>query len=179
MKKTFIKIFSSPKNIVLAVSVFLTVLLVALLIPNVSLIGSFLKLPGTGIKEVLVLVVNLLGSLGTNFTTVTASYTVVIAIIFGINIALMVHYIKKFKESKKQGGAASSTLGIIVGAFGIGCASCGSLLVTTALSLFGISGSLTFLPFGGQEFGFIGVLLLGYSTYLLLKKITNPLVCKI
>ena len=41
----------------------------------------------------------------------------------------------------------------------------------------GAGGLLTFLPFGGEEFGFLGIGLLLYSIWLLLKKLEAPDVC--
>ena len=69
--------------------------------------------------------------------------------------------------------------GLVSGVFGIGCAACGTFIFTSVLALFGVGGILAYLPFGGEEFGFLGVALLVYSVYSLTKKITDPLVCPI
>jgi hypothetical protein len=104
----------------------------------------------------------------------SAVSTVLTALLFGVNISIVTYYIRKRKMMLKKSGVATSTLGLITGILGIGCASCGSLLV----SLLGLGGALAFLPFGGQELGVIGVLLLLFSAYTLLHSISNP-VCKL
>ncbi|HQU09423.1 MAG TPA: hypothetical protein PLV25_05630, partial [Opitutales bacterium] len=70
-------------------------------------------------------------------------------------------------------------LGIASGVLGMGCAACGSFLLTSLLSLFGASWLLSYLPLAGGEFGILGVILLAVSLYMTAKKIQNPAVCKI
>ena len=60
----------------------------------------------------------------------------------------------------------------------MGCAACGSFLLTS-LTLAGASGVLTLLPLGGSEFGIIGAVLLALAIYMTAKKIQDPLVCKV
>ncbi len=124
---------------------------------------------------------SLYGSIGTNFTVVSASYTIAIAILFGVNIALLAYYIARMRGGARRVGSTSAAGfgGLIAGIFGIGCAACGTFIFTSVLALFGASGFLAILPLGGEEFGLLGVLLLMYSIYLLAKKINDPLVCEI
>jgi len=68
--------------------------------------------------------------------------------------------------------------GLISGIFGIGCAACGTLVLTPLLALIGAGGIVALLPFGGQEFGVFGVGMLGFSIFVIAKKIQEPLVCK-
>tara|TARA_Y100000310_G_scaffold111677_1_gene110078 strand:- start:1888 stop:2124 length:237 start_codon:yes stop_codon:yes gene_type:complete len=69
--------------------------------------------------------------------------------------------------------------GFISGIFGIGCATCGSFIITPLLALIGAGGFLTLLPFGGEEFGFLGVGLLGFSVMSVAKKINQPSTCPV
>tara|TARA_B100000745_G_scaffold187366_2_gene122903 strand:- start:54454 stop:54843 length:390 start_codon:yes stop_codon:yes gene_type:complete len=120
----------------------------------------------------------LYGSILTNFTTFSALYTITIALLFGVNIVVLVHYVRttrKIRTSNK--GTWTSFGGIVSGFLGVGCASCGTFILTGLLGLFGAAGSLVFLPLGGEEFGLLGIVLLVYSIYTLLKKIDRPLVC--
>ena len=76
----------------------------------------------------------------------------------------------------KRAGVATGLFGITSGVVGMGCAACGSFLLTSMLSFVGASGILAFLPLGGGEFGILGVILLGISLYMTAKKIQNPAV---
>lgn len=92
---------------------------------------------------------------------------------------MMIYFLKnKIKEEKRRVGGASGIVGLVSGVIGVGCAACGSFLITS-LSLVGATGLLTFLPLEGGEFGIIGIALLGYAVYQLAQKIINPLICNI
>ena len=66
----------------------------------------------------------------------------------------------------------------LASALGIGCAACGSFILTTALSSFGAASALAILPLRGGEFGILSVVLLALSLVLISKKIAAPLICK-
>ncbi|MFA6270360.1 MAG: hypothetical protein WC657_04085 [Candidatus Paceibacterota bacterium] len=123
--------------------------------------------------------ISLLGSIVTNFTLLSASYTIAIAILFGINLSMLVYFLRRRVAEVKQGGIATGIFGITSGVVGIGCAACGSFLLTSILSLVGASWILSFLPLRGAEFGILGVILLSTSLYTTAKKIQNPVICKI
>ena len=67
--------------------------------------------------------------------------------------------------------------GLVSGVFGIGCASCGTFILSALLGFAGVAGAVAFLPFGGEEFGILGVVLWGFSVYVISKKITGPKIC--
>jgi len=174
-------ILAKPMYALLAIFVSVIVFTVAVWLPNLGLI--YVVVQKTAVAEVMSLLWSLYGAIGTNFTLISASYTVLIAILFGINVALLAYYIKRARggssiRSVSSTGAAGIG-GLVSGAFGIGCAACGTFIFTSVLALFGATGFLAFLPFGGEEFGFLGVGLLIYSIYVLTRKINDPLVCEI
>lgn len=123
----------------------------------------------------------LYGSIGSNFTIVSATYTILIALLFGMQVALLSYYITKARSHSSELNRVSLTSlgGLLSGVFGIGCAACGSFLLTSMLAVVGAGGLLALLPFGGEEFGVLGVALLLYSMYVVLKKIDTPFVCPI
>ena len=152
----------------------------AVWLPNISLIVDVVGSSATGVDKARFLG-SLYQSISTNFTVVSATYTILIALMFGVQTTLLTYYIRKIRTSRSSlrsiGGMGLG--GLIAGFFGIGCAACGTFILTTVLSLIGAGGILTFLPFGGEEFGFLGVALLLYSNLLLVKKIDAPFVCPI
>ena len=64
----------------------------------------------------------------------------------------------------------SSLLGIV----GSGCASCGLPI----LSILGLSGAAFYLPFHGTELSYVGLVLLSFSLFMLLRK-TDTTSCRI
>jgi len=177
--KTVLSIVAKPGYAFLAMVVSGIVFTIAVWLPNFSLILIVLR--KATLSETVSLLWSLYGAIGTNFTLISASYTILIAILFGINIALLVYYIKRARggvRGMKSSGAAGIG-GLVSGIFGIGCAACGTFLLTPILALFGATGFLAWLPFGGEEFGFLGVGLLVYSIHAVTKKINDPQVCTI
>ncbi|OGZ61172.1 MAG: hypothetical protein A2919_01050 [Candidatus Spechtbacteria bacterium RIFCSPLOWO2_01_FULL_43_12] len=69
--------------------------------------------------------------------------------------------------------------GSVLGILGIGCGACGSLILTPLAISIGATGFLAVLPFGGSEFGFLGIALFMFSMYSLSKKINDPLICPV
>ena len=173
------KVFRKPTYILLALITSSTVFAFAVWLQNIPLIVKVMGHPGISLTQKLDLPISLLGSIVTNFTLLSASYTIAIAILFGINVSMVVYFLRRRVDEVKQSGVATGLFGITSGVIGMGCAACGSFLLTSLLSLVGASGILAFLPLNGGEFGILGVALLGTSLYMTAKKIQNPAVCKI
>lgn len=122
---------------------------------------------------------SLLGSIATNFTVLTASYTIVIALLCGIYIAFITYFLKRRIKEAKKSGITTGFLGIGSSVLGVGCAACGSLLLMSSVLSIGATSLLAYFPLKGSEFGILGVILLSISIYLVAKKIQNPVVCKV
>jgi hypothetical protein len=152
-----------------------------LLLPNRSVLSQMLSSDFFSLSDKIAFIFNLLGSLTTNFTLVSASYLILVSFIMGLNIALLVLYIKRRQlgpDNKMKTGWAGIG-GTVSAILGIGCASCGSIIITSVLGIAGGGALVALLPFQGYEFGVIGLVLLTYSIYYLTKKINDPLVCKL
>lgn len=68
---------------------------------------------------------------------------------------------------------------MVSGFVGIGCASCGSVILASVLSLVGAGGVVFLLPLHGVEFNLLAIALLSYSAWRLAKKLRDPLVCDV
>jgi hypothetical protein len=173
------KVFRKPIYVVLALVVSASAFVLAVWLPNIRLVAGIVSSPDVPFSSKLELPLSLLGSITTNFTLLSASYTIAIAILFGIYIAMTIYFLKRRIKEVGQSGIATGFLGIGSSVLGVGCAACGSFLLTSILSLVGAPGALAILPLGGSEFGIIGVILLVISIYITSKQIENPAVCKI
>ena len=180
MVETLRIVFRNPVYALLASVVGVTVFSIAIWLPNIKLITTVLTSDTASILEKSMFVFSLYGGIMTNFTLVSALYTISIAILSGVYVALFLFYFRQ-RKAKSSGVASTGWLGIggiISGMFGLGCAACGTFLFAS-LATAGSAGTLLlWLPFGGEEFGFLGMGLLAYSVYALLQKITSPMVCK-
>ncbi len=82
-------------------------------------------------------------------------------------------------SSKKVGNTKTYLAnigGLVSSALGIGCAACGSVVITTVLSLFSVGGLILLSPLQGAGFGILGIGLLVWSINNLAKRDYNPLV---
>lgn len=126
--------------------------------------------------------VALVGSIGTNFTVFSALATVLIAALFGANVAMIAYYLRQRRQRVRQAGqtaAATSLGGVASGLFGVGCAACGTFVLSPALTFLGAGGLIALLPFGGEEFGLLGVAMLGLSLVITARKIAQPVTCAV
>ena len=179
MLKTLILVLRRPLYLLLASVVAWLVLSVSILFPNTSLLWQVVGNSSMTLLAKIKFVSTFYGALCTNFTLFSATYTMLIAILFAINVTLLVFYIRRQRSMFKGVGhiSVAGIGGLIAGFLGIGCAACGTFVLTSLLALIGAGSILTLLPLKGQEFGILAVVLLVYSIYSLIKKINAPLVC--
>lgn len=173
------KVFRKPLYVILALVISASVFVFAVLLPNIRLVAGIVSSLDISLSSKFELPISLLGSIGTNFTLLSAAYIIIISILFGMYIAMVIYFLRRRIRDIKQSGIATGFLGITSGVLGVGCGACGAFLLTSFLSLVGAGGILAFLPLGGSEFGILGVALLSFALYKVAKQIENPLVCKI
>lgn len=172
---TVIEITKQPKYLAVAIIVSLTVIAFAAWLPNLHLITKTMTSATMTLWQKTNLMTSLLGSLQTNFTAFSRVVTFISAGLVGIQVSLLAYYIRR--TVKLQQSMGMSAIGIALSLLGVGCASCGSVLITSFIGFGATTTLLGFLPFRGQEFGFLGIGILLYAIQLTIKKINDPLVC--
>ena len=110
------------------------------------------------------------------FTVSSLILAVLGSFLGGINISLAYTYMRLRGEVLIKSGLYSGT-GLFFAFLGIGCAACGTALLSVILGFFGFSAMLNLLPYQGLEIGYIGLIFLCIATYVLAKKVTLPNVC--
>lgn len=169
--RALLDVLKTKHSLLIAVCVTLFVFALAVWLPNLQLLAAFWADSGVPMTDKVALSLKLIPSIATNFTLLSAFYTVLIALLAGVNAALIAELIRV--RQMVVSGVAAGSAGIIAGALGIGCAACGSLIITALVGTSVGATLVAFLPLGGNEFGLIGVGLLGYSLYLLTKQISK------
>ncbi len=178
MVPTLRTVLSNPTYALIASALGLVVFSIAVWLPNLTLIVEVFFSDGSTVIEKFHFLFSLYGGIITNFTLLSASYTVSIAALFGIYTALLIFYVRSRKSTNQMRTTSLMGIGgVISGFFGIGCAACGTFILSS-LTTVGGSGALFFLPMGGKIFGFVGMALLVYAIYSITKKIKEPLLCK-
>jgi len=167
------KVFSRPAYVVGAIVSALVLLYIVNLVPNWAL-AKLVWASGIGVEDKIVFSLRFFLSLFSNFAPFALSYTIALALLFGINVSASVYYVKYYRSKLSSGATAGSTLGLLAGIIGVGCASCGALLIAPLLGTAAVGVIATAFPLAGGEFAIIGIVILLWSLYVLGKKIDNP-----
>ena len=176
------QVFTEVRYILLAATTGLAVFIVATWLPNLGLVWQIVTSGSVPLADKAEILVALIGSIGTNFTIFSALSTIAIAVLFGANVAMIAYYFGMRRQLVRQAGQAGTVAslgGLASGFFGVGCAACGTFVLSPALSFIGASGLIALLPFGGEEFGALGVAMLGFSLVLTAGKIGDPVACPV
>ncbi len=110
------------------------------------------------------------------FTAGSLILAVLGSLLGGINLSLAYTYMRLRGEVILHSGLYSG-IGLLFAFLGVGCAACGTALLSVILGFFGFSAMLNLLPYQGEEIGYIGLIILCIATYTLSQKVTAPNVC--
>lgn len=153
-----LKLFLTPKSFILSSCFAFVFFLTASILANIKNVASVLQAPyALFIKAKLLSIILFEGTL-TSMGIVDGLFLLTIAILFGLNLALVVSKLSAIKK----GGRLSVVFG--TGVFSVisaGCASCG----LSAASLLGLGGAFAFLPFHGIEFYVLSLIILLISLW--------------
>jgi len=103
---------------------------------------------------------------GVNFIYLSILLITIISILFGIYFSLVVF---KFSFINAKKGGVFGFFGGIIGAFGVGCPTCGAFL----FGLIGAPLALMYFPFKGLEIQILGILLLIVSIFFITKSMNG------
>ena len=107
------------------------------------------------------------------YIAASITLTVVVAILAGINIALVAYNIKTQRNMNMKKSGTSAVLGGALTAFTPGCPAC-----TTSLSaVLGIVGGLAIFPLQGLELKLISIAALTFSIWWAMRNINNATCC--
>lgn len=167
---TFKTAFGNFRYPAIAVIISLATFVIAVWLRNFRLLVEVFGSAAIPLSDKLSLFVKFLAGAGSSVGLFSFALIILTSVLFGINASLIIYYfVRKRKVPKKEGIAAAG--GLASGILGIGCAYCGSFVLTSLLATLGASGSLAFFPLGGAEFGVLGVFLLTTSIFLVCKSI--------
>src|SRR3989338_1258016 len=129
------KVFAKPLFVLLALIASLAAFAFAVWLPNLRLLFLIWTDASVSLGDKLALPISLLASIATNFTLLSASYTIAIAVLAGVNAALIVRLIQM--RGVFGSGAAVGASGIFTVSISLGCAACGSLILTSLIGTVG------------------------------------------
>ena len=108
----------------------------------------------------------------TEYLVASIGLTFVVAILGGINIALVVYNIKVQRMNLQKGGS-SAIFGSALAAFTPGCPAC----TTSLTAVLGIVGGLAIFPLQGLELKFVSIAALSFSIWWAMRNINKTSCC--
>ncbi len=169
--------FTKPGGIIVTLLTALFMLLLTIFISIRDLVGWVIKSDAISSQDKAKILWSSLGVFRTNFTLTSQIITVIVALLAGINVALLVYYLKRRVSLQKESGA--SLFGIILGMLGVGCSACGSIILSSLLGVATATSFLSVLPLRGAEFGIGSIVLILGSIYYTAKKASDPEGCRV
>ena len=109
----------------------------------------------------------------TEYLVASIGLTLVVAVLGGINIALVVYNIKTQKTMNLKKGGTSAIFGGALAAFTPGCPAC----TTSLTAVLGIVGGLAIFPLQGLELKFISIAALSFSIWWAMRSINKASCC--
>jgi len=100
-------------------------------------------------------------------------------VFFLTSVSLSAYAVMFFNGFKNNHKLSDSGLGIVAGMFtffGLGCVSCGGLILASLLGSLGVAGFVTVLPFGGYEIQFLALIISIFALIVFSRK-TRKKVC--
>lgn len=176
LRAAFMLVLARASYLALAAALALAAFLLAVWFPNFGLIGDVFG-AAAPLAAKIRLALSLLGGIDTNFSLFSAAYTIAIAILFGVNTAMIAYLLRHKRAASAGGNIALGSGAVASGVLGIGCAACGSLVSGALFSALGATGALAVLPLKGGEFGLLSVALLLLSLLLISRTLAQPVAC--
>lgn len=170
------RVFRRPGYVGLAAAATFVAFTAATWFPNLALARADILGGSLPLGDRASLAASLWASIGTNFSGLEAALVIAGVILFGVTLAMATFVLRRrFARFRSLG---VGVLGLVAGAFGLGCAACGSaLILSAALPFLGLASFIPHLPLHGAEIGLLGVLLQLVAVRLLAKDVLAPAVC--
>lgn len=171
-------VFSKKRYVLAALTITTLVFLAITLAPNSSFIRVVLESSSMTLGSKISLIGALLTSSFSVFPFFSTTTALLTAILFSVNISMSIFVFRRQVE-RVRGHGTMGIAGLLSALLGIGCASCGPLLIAGLLPFLGLGSFLPLLPFKGHEFEILGILILIFSVTLLSKEAVKPAVCEV
>ena len=169
IKESLMLVFSKPVYLLLATLIAFMIFYLFIFLTNIPIFLQAWSVSGAALFPKVT--INILNTILAVSGKLPLALMVAIAVMGGVNISMVI-----FKLAKRVGGSNFASIGGVAGSmFGAGCPACS----TSLLSILGVSGGLSVLPFKGVEITSAGLLLLIVSFYFITKSITECKECKI
>lgn len=168
-------VFHRPAYIILAVIVAVSFFFINLGLSHYLILAYIFKAGTFDWPSKIQLLFNLVKSIGNSFTLSSVIWPIILSVLAGLNLTLLIFYLKK--QIALMGAAGISAFGMFSGLLGVGCFSCGSIILSSIFGLTVSSILINFLPLKGLELKILGLMALLFSSGLIIKKMNSLASC--
>lgn len=161
---------------VLVASFFVFVLLQ--IIPVFTFIKVAYSMPGLSTQRYFEIIYQYVFEPFGYITFIQQAITILLSVAIVVNFILFFKYIIRQRKIFSGKGFLGTFAGIFLGMFGLGCVSCGALVVTPLLSIIGLGSFAYNIIEYSVVISAAGLILVIFSILYLLKILSKPLVCK-
>lgn len=144
-------------------------------LPNLGLIWSVVTAGDVALADKARFLWASLGAIGTNFTVWGAVLAITVALLFGLNVAFTVHFVRQRLAARQVTGLGVT--GLLAAVFGVGCASCGAVVLSFLVGTGAAASIVGLLPLGGHEFNLLAVAALAAALAATVRKLARPDAC--
>ncbi|HZD22589.1 MAG TPA: hypothetical protein VE569_04210 [Acidimicrobiia bacterium] len=145
-------------------------------LPNLGLVWSVLTSGTMSVMDKAGFLWASLGAIGTNFTTLGAWLAGLVSLLFGLNLAFTVRYLRRGLTARAGG---VGVMGILAAALGVGCSSCGAVVLSFLLGTGATASVVGLLPLAGQEFNLLAVGILAAGPVFAIHRLAQPDLCPV
>ena len=175
--KTIGTVLRHPAYLAAAVAAAIFILWIYIWLPNFPFYSSVIFSPSYSLAGKLAMAAASFSYFITGFTPLARLLAVLNAALIGVSLSLSAYYFSN--RVAAMSGAGMNGVGMLVSLLGIGCGSCGSVILSSLLGIGGASSLVQKLPLGGYTFDVLGTMLILVSVYLTAAIISRPAICKI
>jgi hypothetical protein len=177
MFSTFIHILKHPKNIIaLVFGSFITFTILRIL-PVFEILKNSYKIPNIGIARKFDLFWDYSFRSFCDISSGEQFLILVLSILTPFNIILFIIFVRRQRRMLSKRSFAASVSGMLLGLFGVGCLSCGVLILAPLITFLGLGAYLGNFAQYAITISYVGMILVIISSIYLLKKISEPFIC--
>ena len=177
MLTVFTSIFRKPKNIIALLIGSLIIFFILRVLPIYEILHNSYKIPGISFQRKQELFFDYtLGSF-LDIPVIEQVLVISLSLFTVINLILFIVFARRQRKILSKRSFIASVSGMFLGLFGVGCLSCGALIMAPLLTFIGFGAYLGSFAEYALWISITGVLFVLFSIFYLLKKISEPMIC--
>lgn len=178
MQSFFMRIISRTKNIIFILSSSILFFILLQILPIWKILKSISLIPNINFWRAIDLYYEYIFKSFIHLSFLQAFFIITLSLLLSFNILLFFLYIKRQRKIFAGKSFLASVSGAFLGLLGVGCSSCGALLITPILVFLGLESHLQYFVEHTIFVSFLGILFVFLSILYLLYQLSKPLVCK-